>query len=40
MHDEDIEIITEGFYEWNILNWKGLNNGAYSPEFSIGDYKW
>ncbi|OUM59888.1 hypothetical protein PIROE2DRAFT_14473 [Piromyces sp. E2] len=38
--DEDHELINEGFYEWNILNWNNLYDGVYSSEFEIGGYKW
>jgi len=30
--DEDKEIESEGFYEWEIKNWNNLDNECYSPE--------
>jgi len=29
-----------GFYEWKIEDWNNLSNEEYSPEFTLGQYKW
>jgi len=37
--DYEYEILTEGFYEWNIYEW-GQPNYFISPNFRIGKYIW
>ncbi|ORX62479.1 HECT-domain-containing protein [Anaeromyces robustus] len=34
------EILSEGFYEWNIEDWEQISNIKYSPEFIIDNHKW
>jgi len=38
--DEDKEIESEGFYEWEIENWDNLSDKEFSPIFNIADRKW
>jgi len=35
------EVVAESFYEWVIEDWDKLSEKReYSPEFTIGDYRW
>jgi len=37
---EKKQIIYDGLYELRIENWNQIPQIAYSPEFTIGHYKW
>jgi len=36
----NLEIINEDYYEWEISKWRSISNFEYSPKFSLCGYKW
>jgi len=33
-------IINNGYYEWNIDDWKTFSSGEFEKEFEFNEYKW
>jgi ankyrin repeat protein len=40
VYDNSREILTDGYYEWQINDWNSLQNDEFSEEFEIGDMQW
>ena len=39
-NDENNEIISEDYCEWNVDNFSDIKNNNSSPEFVLLNYKW
>ncbi|ORX38751.1 hypothetical protein BCR36DRAFT_313405, partial [Piromyces finnis] len=37
---KNFDNIKEGYYEWEVDNWRSLKKEEYSPEFKLCGYYW